>query len=55
MVKLRAFLAAIRDDVLVWSGIALIAWTIAQFHAPLAVGLVGVALVLDGLFGGRRR
>lgn len=48
-------LRRIRDDLVVWAGIALIAWAVGQFSEPLAVALFGVALVLDGLFGARRR
>lgn len=53
--KLRSVFAAIRDDLLVWSGVAFIAWAVAQVQPAAAVGLVGVALVLDGLLGGHRR
>lgn len=56
--KFAAFLvrlAALRDDFLVWTGVGLLAVAAAQIHAAIAVGLVGLALVADGLLGGRRR
>ena len=37
-----------------WAGVLLIAAAAAQLALPLGVALVGVALVLDGLFGARR-
>ncbi len=55
LVALRGRLAALRDDFLVWTGVGLLAVAASQLHIAIAVGLVGLAFILDGLFGGRRR
>jgi hypothetical protein len=55
VVKLRRLWDAIRDDVLVWAGIALVAWALAQYSVPVAVALIGVGLLVDGLVGRRPR
>lgn len=54
LAPLFARLAALRDDLFVWAGIGLLAVAAAQIHVTIAVGLVGLALILDGLFGRRR-
>jgi hypothetical protein len=53
VVRLRRLWGAIRDDVLVWSGILLVAFALAQYSVPVAVGLIGVGLLVDGLVGRR--
>ena len=49
----KRWLARLRNDALVWAGVALIAWALSSVHQPLAVALVGAALVLDGVLGRR--
>jgi len=55
LADIRARLVAVRDDLLVWIGVGLLAVAVSQIHVAIAVALVGLALITDGLLGGRRR
>lgn len=52
--RLSRLLAAHRDDLLVWSGVALLAIAGSSFHWTLGIVVLGVFLVADGVLGGER-